>query len=208
MERMKILKCYPFERSALMVELVETFGGYTGTLGDDPTKVHRGTDYIWKNEIGVFAPFKVFSAHDGIAFQGKSNSWGNFVKVYKDIGKHIISTIYAHLRDIPGNIPILPETKKERKNRKGLKIKPDEFLGNAWTSGWTNGIPQLHFELQIKEIGSKGEEGKWQKFDPYGIKKKIDCKEYPQPGQSLSGLEHYWTSDNPRFANEVWKGKI
>lgn len=201
--RKKILKCYPFKRLEKPVELVETFGGYVGRLGDDPEKPHEGTDYVWKNEIGVFAPFEVFSTHDGIAFQGESDSWGNFVKIYKDVGKHIISTIYAHLNDIPSEIPILPKDRTERKRTKGLSVKAGEFLGAAWTSGWTNECPQLHFELQIKEIGKDKKEGKWQKVDPYGIDKKIDCGEYPQPGQSLSGLKHFWISSNPPFADEV-----
>lgn len=200
---MKILKSYPFERLSPSVELVETFGGYVGRLGDDPKKPHRGSDYVWKNQLGVFAPFEVFSAHDGTAFQGVSNSWGNFVRIYKDVGKHIIATVYAHLKDIPKDIPILPKTKTERRKRKGLTVRAGEFLGTAWTSGWTNECPQLHFELHIKKIEKNGEEGEWQKVDPYGVEKRIDCGEYSQPGQSLKEFKHYWTSNRPPFANEV-----
>jgi len=200
---MKILKCYPFGCLNPPVELVETFGGYVGRLGDDPKKPHKGSDYVWKNQIGVFAPFEVFSTHNGMAFQGESNSWGNFVKVYKDIGKHIIATTYAHLKDIPKNIPVLPKDKKQRKKAKGLIVRPGDFLGTAWTSGWANACPQLHFELHIKEIGRDGKEGEWQKVDPYGIEKKIDCGEYPQPGELLRGCKHYWTSYKPPFADQV-----
>ena len=91
MSRLRVLKCYPFRKQQVL--LVETFGGYVGTLGDDPGQKHEGTDFVCKNELGVFAPFKVFSAHDGIAFQGESDSWGNFVNLYKDVGKHIILKI-------------------------------------------------------------------------------------------------------------------
>lgn len=198
---MKILRCYPFKNR--LVKIAETYGGYVGNLGDDPEKPHQGTDYVWKNELGVFAPFEVFSTHEGVAFKGESNSWGNFVKIYTLVEKEKVATVYAHLKDIPKNIPTLFKGKKIRKKKEGLMVKPGDFLGVAWKSGWAKGCPQLHFELHLTEVDKETKEEKLKKLDPYGIYEKIDCKKYPQPGESLEGLEHFWTTDSPPFADEV-----
>ena len=194
---MKILECYPFKKLSPRVELIETFGGYVGNLGDDTDKEHKGTDYVWRNELGVFALFEVFSAHDGMAFKGKSDTWGNFVKIYTKIEENKIETIYSHLKDIPKEIPTLFKGKKRRKKKKGLVVKPGDFLGVAWTSGKANGCPQLHFELHLTE------KGKFKKLDPYGIYEKIDCGKYPQPGELLEGLNHFFITNDPPFADEI-----
>lgn len=198
MKRMRILKCYPFKRGSRVI-IAEGFKAYRGVLGDEESKPHKAIDYVsialLKLEEKLIS-FDVFSAHDGDVFQGESNSWGDFVKVYKWIKNFRMETVYAHLTDIPDEFPILP---KKIEESKGFVIREGRFIGRAGTSGDTKGRIQLHFELRIKNL--KTNKGK--RIDPYGVYDVSGPGKYPPPGESLSGLKHYWTSNKPPFADEV-----
>lgn len=194
---MKFLKCYPFKMVSPVVRLVEGFKAYDGVLDDELGKKHGGIDYVRVDEKGNFMSFEVFSAHSGNVFQGKSESWGNFVKVCQEIKNYRLETIYAHLEDIPKEFPLLFKA-GEAKN-KGMIISGGRFLGRAGISGDTKGFIQLHFELQIKNLKT----GKRKKIDPYGVNDTYLSGKYPQPGESLRRCKHYWTSNNPPFADEV-----
>ncbi len=196
MKRIKILKCYPFGLLNPLVLLIEGFKEYVGILGDKPGEPHGGIDYARKQGED-FISFEVFSMHDGYVFRGRSDSWGNFVKICKEIGDYRFETVYAHLKNIPKAFPILPKA-GESKN-KGMVIPAGRFLGRAGTSGDTKTNIQLHFELQIKNLKTK----KRQKVDPYGVYNSYTSGKYPQPGQSLSGLKHFWTTDSPHFADKL-----
>ncbi len=39
-------------------------------------------------------------------------------------------------------------------------------------------------------------------IDPYGVYSRASSGRYPKPGESLSGLPHYFTSDNPKFVRK------
>ena len=40
-------------------------------------------------------------------------------------------------------------------------------------------------------------------IDPYGVYDKVSSGKYPQPGESLKGLEHYFATDEPDFAKNT-----
>jgi len=189
----KILKCYPFALLDPPIRLVEGFKSYNGVLDDEAGKEHKGIDYVRIDEKGKYLTFDVFSTHDGNIFQGKSETWGNFVKVCKEIGKHRFETIYAHLEDIPKEFPIL--SKPGESKNKGMIISEKKFLGRAGTSGDSKGFIQLHFELQIKNLKT----GERRKVDPYGINDTYLSGRYPQPGEPLKRCKHYWISKEPLF---------
>jgi murein DD-endopeptidase MepM/ murein hydrolase activator NlpD len=191
---MKLLKCYPFIEQEPAVRLVEGFKAYDGVLGDEKGGTHKGIDYARQDSQGRFVSFEVFSTHDGEAFQDLSKSWGKFVIIYKQIKKEKFATVYAHLRQVSKNVPNLPKTKKQK--LKGLKVKEGQLLGRAGTTGWTKRKIQLHFELLKKDLAKK----EWQKLDPYGVYDVASSKKYPQPSQSLKGLDHYWVTNNPLFS--------
>jgi len=44
--------------------------------------------------------------------------------------------------------------------------------------------------------------GKRKVLDPYGVYDRASSGKYPQPGESLKGLNHYFTSNNPQFAKK------
>lgn len=200
MKRIKILKCYPFADKR--VKLVEGFKEYVGYLGDEKGALHKGIDYVVEPKKEKFVSFDVFSAHDGFAWQGiNKNGWGKYVVVYSPImGNYQFSTIYAHFRCIDVDIPVI--TKMEVEGfAKGLKVKAGRFLGRAGLTGWTKFKTQLHFELWKRNLKIH----KTEKIDPYGTNS--ITKDYSQPGQSLLGVKHYWITDKPPFADEIFKGE-
>ncbi len=193
----KILKCYPFIKEDPPVVLVEGFEAYDGVIGDQPGAPHKGIDFVRQNKKGKYISFDVFSCHDGETFQGLSKSWGKFVSIRKRASKNKrMDTIYTHFKKVNSEIPFFS---KDKEKKKGLEIKTGEYLGKAGTTGKTNRIIQLHFELLEKNLKKK----QLTKIDPYGIYKKASSGEYPQPGESLKGLRHYWAMDNPPFAKKT-----
>ncbi len=197
---MKVLKCYPFKLVDPVVRLVEGFKAYDGVLGDEPGKPHRGIDYARIDEKGKCLSFEVFNTHDGEVFQGRSKSWGRFVIIYKLVRKYQrFATVYAHLRDIDKKIPLLP--KRGTRATETFTIGKEVIcsLGKAGASGDTKGNIQLHFELQIKNLKTNER----QIIDPYGVYDRYTSGKYPQPGESLRGHKHYWTSNKPPFADDI-----
>lgn len=194
--RFPFLKNLPFEKLEPAVALVEGFSAYEGILGDTPGDVHRGIDYA-RMAGDKFLPFDIFSMHDGTAMQGESKTWGNFVIVrYEQSPTLRYYTIYAHLTDIPERFPDLRTVRAGE--WRGVPVAAGEFLGRAGVSGNTNGITQLHLELQEEDLATPSNgTGRWLKLDPYGIYGQAGA--YPQTGEMLAGLKHYWTSDGPAY---------
>jgi len=188
----KILQCYPFEKLNPPVVLVEGCKAYDGAIGDKPGKRHKGIDYIRKKGE-LFLSFDVFSSQDGKAFQGLSETWGKFVSVRQEINGIRLDTIYVHLDKVNPKIPVLPSKNVEIEF---MPIRAGEWLGIAGITGNTRGITQLHWEMHRKNLKT----GKRKVFDPYGVYKRTSSGKYPQPGESLKGLSHYFASDNPQFA--------
>lgn len=197
---MKILKCYPFKLVSPVIGLVEGFKEYDGVLGDKPGESHKGIDYARIDDKGRCLSFEVFNTHDGEVFQGQSKSWGKFVIIYKLVGKYKrFATVYAHFRDIDDKIPLLPKKGTRATNTFTIGKGVICALGKAGITGWTKRKIQLHFELHVKNLKTN----KWEKLDPYGVNDTYISGEYPQPGQSLRGRKHYWTSNKPPFADEA-----
>ena len=203
----KILECYPFGlHSYTPVELIEGFKCYVGNLGDKPGDPHKGIDYVRKEEKNRFISFEVFSAHEGFASCGYEKSLGNFVlvasRVFEGTISYVYYTVYAHLKRLPtGRFPLYKPKNGEFWHTgpiTGREIDAGTSLGTAGTTGWTNGIIQLHFELH--ENAWRDNEG-WQrkKVDPYGINDDFTSGKYPRPGQSLLLITHYWKNDQPEF---------
>jgi murein DD-endopeptidase MepM/ murein hydrolase activator NlpD len=185
----KFIERYPFRQLSPAIELIEGFSAYDGALQDVPGAAHHGIDFVVRKRK-AFVPFEVYAAHEGVVWQGTGPSWGNYVMIEKVASARVrYYTIYAHLSDIPVHIP-------QRASRYGLPIVAGTFLGKAGTSGDTKGNPQLHFELQHRDMVT----GKWTRIDPYGVYDRASSKRYPQPGKTLMGLPHFWLSDAPRFA--------
>lgn len=177
------LVCYPFSLPSIM--LAEGFSAYDGVLGDAPNTPHKGIDYVFQDGTGTYFSFAVFAMHDGFASQGTSESWGNFVAIHASPSAHGMrfASIYAHLSEIPSTI---------LKDEKAW-IRAGSFLGQAGTSGWAHGIPQLHLEIHASQEGTED----FKKIDPYGLYERYSSGRYRQPGHSLQGLPHLWTSDMP-----------
>lgn len=190
---LKFLQSYPFKKLNPPVTLVEGCKEYDGVIGDPPGAKHNGIDYVRKKGKRYLS-FNIFASDDGEAFQGVSKTWGNFVNVRKMIGGFRFETIYVHLDKVNPKIVFLPKDKKIK--IKFTKIKVGEWLGTAGITGNTNGIIQLHFEIQRKNLKTE----KRKIIDPYGIYDKASSGKYSQPGESLKGLNHYFTSDNPKFS--------
>ncbi|MEK9156981.1 MAG: M23 family metallopeptidase [Patescibacteria group bacterium] len=191
----KFLENYPFSDSR--VKLVEGFSAYDGVIGDTPGEAHKGIDYVLILD-DAYLPFAVASMHDGMAFHGTSDTWGKFVIIYKTMDRKHYNTIYAHLDEVSSNIPLqfLGKDGKRVLNEDGFTIRAGEFLGTAGITGATNGIVQLHIELHEKDLVT----GLNQKLDPYGVNDRASSGQYPQPSQSLSGLNHFWFEDKPHFS--------
>src|SRR5437870_10703525 len=99
----KFLLNYPFSDST--IQLVEGFAAYDGVLNDPIGAPHKGIDYVKKGE--VLLGFEVFAMHDGLAYQGLSESWGKFVSVRTVVESIAYDTIYAHLSHVDETIPPL-----------------------------------------------------------------------------------------------------
>lgn len=197
----RILTNYPFEKLEPPVVLVEGLGGYDGTIGDEPGGEHKGVDYVRRVD-GKYVSFDVFAAHEGEAFWGISDKgWGYFVNLRKVVGDVRFETIYVHLdpESINSKIPQLPIPPN------GVQIQfthleSGEPIGRAGNTGNTgkNKIIQLHFEMQRKDLRTNERTV----IDPYGLYVKASSGKYPQPGESLEGLDHYFVSDEPDFAKK------
>lgn len=191
----KLLACYPFADPR--IKLVEGFSAYDGAIGDEPGKPHRGIDYVLYLD-GIFRSFDIYAMHDGIAFQGKSDSWGTFVLLHLERDGVRYRTVYGHLDTVDPDIaPQFIEQNGQRiVNTAGTPLQTGHWLGRAGMSGWTNHIIQLHLELHQKDLVTDHTE----KLDPYGVYDQASSGKYPQPGDSLRGLTHAWMTDEPPFA--------
>lgn len=190
----KILQCYPFKNRG--IEVIEGYSVYDGNLGDPVGTPHKGIDYVLRRGE-EFLPFEVFSMHEGMAWQGMSDSWGRFVAIYSEpMGIYQYETIYAHLDTIDDVFPLMKPKQEPGSMGRGFIIRPNQLIGLAGTTGVTNDHIQLHLELQQKNTQTKTR----QKLDPYGIYDRFSTGKYPQPGQSLEQWDHAWTSDTPSFA--------
>lgn len=184
---------YPFTLLSPEITIAEGFDSYDGNLGDLPGDLHWGIDYV-QNDNGKFLSFPVYSAHDGIAFQGFGKMWGSFVVIRKrdSFGKGF-NTLYSHLENVPKNIPYM---NSDFNSSKGIYVEAGEFIGYAGKTGNTKGINQLHLEFHIVDQNNKTTF----RADPYGVYGRLSSGLYPQPGSSLSDLSHYWNGDMPNFA--------
>lgn len=203
----RILQCYPFgEYPERPVEIVEGFTVYDGNLGDKIDTPHKGIDYVRRDGLGGFQGFPVYAAHHGRAVCGFEPSFGNFVLIRREISTMLFyETVYAHLEELPKKFEMPRITGVFRTfrwpgfgNFRAKFVEKGAFLGVAGTTGWTNGIPQLHFEMH--EVGWAREKPARQKIDPYGVNDRFSSGRYPQPGKSLEGIPHCWESDFPPFA--------
>lgn len=161
-----VLSHYPFADTRVC--LVEGFSQYDSVLKDTPGDPHRGIDYVLMKGVdpvprdirtihdllrkgSVCVPFDVHAMHDGIAYQGVSTSWGNFVLMYLPsiVAGTKYRTVYAHLDDIPVEIPQhdVMRDGKSILNPVRYEMSAGRRIGRAGTSGMTNGIIQLHIEL-------------------------------------------------------------
>lgn len=137
--------------------------------------------------------------HSGKAYRGTSSSWGTFVVIQYKVPKDEVrlDTVYAHLGSVDESIPVLEGEGKENQSTGVRKeVRAGDWIGKAGTSGATNDLVQLHIELHWKDLKT----GEWDKLDPYGVYDRFRSGRYPQPTESLKGLEHYWVKDNPLLA--------
>jgi murein DD-endopeptidase MepM/ murein hydrolase activator NlpD len=193
----KFLQSYPF--SDPRVRIAEGFSAYDGNLGDPAGALHRGIDYVLK-ENGRYLPFDVFAMHDGKAYRGISPTWGAFVVIQYIFqqGEVRFDTVYAHLDAVDKDIPMFEDNGKENRSGGARKeIRAGDWIGTAGTSGATNGLIQLHVELHRKDLRT----GEWEKLDPYGVYDRLSSGRYPQPAESLNGLEHSWIKDDPALTD-------
>lgn len=183
----KVLENYPFSfYEEFPVSIAEGFEVYDGNLKDVPNTPHWGIDYVRRNE-NTFLQFPVFSAHSGNAFQGFGKQFGSFVIIKNDE----YETLYAHLENIPQNIPfLLADTRKN----KGVIIDARAYIGTAGVTRNTKSIPQLHFELH------KNVKREIVRVDPYGVYGRLSSGLYPQPGELVNTFS-YWLSDSPSFVS-------
>ena len=188
----KILQRYPFSDSR--IRLVEGFSAYDGVIGDEPGALHKGIDYVLQVDE-EYRAFDVLSMCEGVAFRGTSESWGEFVIVHFPFNGALFSVVYAHLSEVESTIApqFVERDGQSVANEQGTHVTVGQRLGVTGTSGWTNGIIQLHLELHQKELKT----GVTQKLDPYGVYDRASSGRYPQPGVSLRGLEHAWVMDEP-----------
>ena len=184
---------YPFEALSPEIEIAEGFAAYDGYLGDTRGEYHKGIDYIRK-QGNAFLPFNVYSMHNGEAWRGSSETWGNFVIIRRTMTPTLrYYTIYAHLDGVPQRLQEL--SKEKGVEIEGSPIKSGAYLGFANTSGNTRGVSQFHMEMHEQNLIT----GTWVKLDPYGIYSTKSSRRYPDPGDSLNELDHYWVSDRPKF---------
>jgi len=199
-ENEKILTNYPFAKLEPPIKLVEGLGGYDGTIGDEPGGEHKGIDYVRKVD-GEYVSFDVYATNDGEAFWGISDKgWGYFVNLRMVVGDTRFETIYVHLE--PSSInPKIPQIPTDGGKIDFVRLKAGERIGKAGNTGNTGKykIIQLHFEMQRKDLKTNERTV----IDPYGLYAKVSSGKYPQPGESLKGLDHYFVSDEPEFANHT-----
>jgi murein DD-endopeptidase MepM/ murein hydrolase activator NlpD len=200
----RLFQCYPFANPA--VRLVEGFKAYDGVLKDPIGAPHKGIDYVLKDGE-EHRTFNVYAMHDGLAYQGVSTSWGNFVLIYlaPDNGR-LYRTVYAHLDSVLGALPqqtARSQSGKDHRNINGFAVTAGTLLGRAGTTGQTNGITQLHLEFHDATAMSPDEKSGLEKIDPYGVYDRASSGRYRQPGVSLAGLDHAWVSDDPAFARDA-----
>lgn len=184
----KFLEYYPFKN--IGVCLAEGFSVYDGNLRDVPGRKHLGIDYVLKKS-GEFVSFEVFSMFEGDVHFGVSDSWGKYFVVSKVIGECRYDVIYAHLDHINVELQKYSIIQGDR----DFVVPAKYFLGMAGTTGDTKSIRQLHIELHEKNLQT----GERNKLDPYGVYDRLRSRKYPQPGESLTGCNHFWTSDSPGF---------
>lgn len=202
----KVLGAYPFED--LGVRLVEGWI-YDGTIGDTPGKLHRAVDYVRRTKEGEFLPFAIYSMMEGEAYQNENitpdgGGWGKYVKVIRMVGpgKAMILT-FAHLDKVNDSIPLAVAGAIEP--GPVFPVQEGDFLGIAGTTGDTRGSAgnlegQIQLHLILWRVEKKGNDWVPLAVDPYGIESRLSSGKYPQPGQSLAGLNHYFLTDNPSFA--------
>ncbi len=191
-----ILSNYPFPLLDPPVTIAEAFEAYDGYLLDKPGQYHWAIDYVQTDKAGKFLAFPVYSAHEGVAFQGYGPTWGKYVVVRKrDENGKGFNTLYSHLENVPKHIPI---ANSDINNSNGIQIDSMTYIGDAGKTGNTKGINQLHFELHMVDEN----EYSTLRIDPYGVYSRLSSGLYPQPGSSLFGLQHYWKSNNPEFVIE------
>ncbi|MSR73326.1 M23 family metallopeptidase [Candidatus Parcubacteria bacterium] len=195
-----VLLNYPFPLLSPSITVAEGFESYDGNLGDIPEAPHWAIDYVQKSG-DKFLSFPVFSAHDGVVFQGFGKTWGKFVVVRKrgDLSASRrmqgYNTLYSHLDNIPESIPFM---NSDIDNSEGIFLVSGTFIGDASVTGNTKGINQLHFEFHIVDTKTSIT----LRADPYGVYKRLSSRLYPQPGSSLFGLSHYWSNNFPPFATK------
>lgn len=185
----KFLESYPFKN--LGVTIAEEFSVYDGNLRDVPGKPHGGIDYVLKKN-GEFASFEVYTMFEGHARFGVSGSWGKYFVISKFLDKFQYDCVYAHLDNITEEIQKYAIIQGD----KDFIIPSGYCLGWTGTTGNTKNIRQLHLELHEKNLLT----GERRKLDPYGVYDRLASNKYPQPGKSLRGLNHFWVSDEPKFA--------
>lgn len=187
-----VLENYPFALENPPVTIIEGFEAYDGYLLDKPGDFHWAIDYV-KNDNGNFMPFAVYSAHGGTAFQGYGKTWGKFVVIrMRNENGDGFNTLYSHLENVPIYLPYMSS---DIDNSKGIEINAMTYIGDAGQSGNTKGINQLHFELHKVS----GAEKRTVRIDPYGLYLRYSSGKYPQPGNTLFGLQHYWKNNEPGF---------
>jgi len=187
-----VLNNYPFPLLDPAITIAEGFEAYDGNLMDQKGGAHWGIDYVQKVD-NRFLSFPVYSAHDGVAFQGYGKTWGKFVMIRKRDGLWGYNTLYSHLENVPKDIPYM---NSDLETSKGIAIKSGKYIGDAGTSGNTKGINQLHFEFHI--VNKKT--GQTLRADPYGIYRRLSSGLYPSPGSSLKNIPHLWNGELPKFA--------
>ena len=196
-----VLENYPFPLLNPPVTIAEGFDSYDGNLKDKPGSPHLAIDYVQKFGES-YQSFPVFSAHSGSAIQGYGKTWGKFVIIRSGVNNRFnkngespdftFNTLYSHLINVPDYIPFI---KSDINEEGGIDIESATHIGDAGTTGTTNGIPQLHFEMH--EVNTKTKETF--RIDPYGIYARLSSGKYPKIGDSLKNLPHYWKSDTPDF---------
>lgn len=181
----QILECYPFSDAS--VRIAEGFITNSAATDGQPGLANKGIDYILKSGPR-FHSFPVYNMMEGEVHFGINDNWGKFVAVRRASGGYRYDVIYAHLKTIN---PKLQQTAY----RAGVQaaVPAGFLLGESGATGDTKGFNRLHIELHRKNL----ETGIREKLDPYGVYDTISSGKYPQPGQSLAGLEHFWTEDNP-----------
>lgn len=187
-EAVRFLACYPF--SDPRVQLLESPYAFFPV---PPSFPYRGTDYV-RHQGEVYVSFGVYAAAPGTASTSYNSLWGNFITVQHEALGHRFDTVYAHLERIVGDLPFVPE---DFRARHGRPVRAGELIGIAGSTGQSTGIIKLHFKLF--SVGTDENDPRWHRhieIDPYGISY---LRRYPQPGESLEGLPHFFESDRPPF---------